>query len=189
LRRDGRPGRPSRAQLGRKRRKSKSTESTGHSPPSPRSRFPRTHALTSATPAADDHLRDSASKPRPPSPKERSKDSPDAQLSTSALTAADRRRHARYTVQVQIELHEEGSDIPMRFVTTDLSRGCYVQMMTQFPLGVRLQVTLWLDGYPIVIRGLVVTRHPQFGNGIMFMEFEDEAEQLLSRYLDAITTT
>jgi hypothetical protein len=115
--------------------------------------------------------------------------SPDAQHSTSALTAADRRHHPRYTVQVQIELREEGSDVPMRLVTTDLSRGgCYVQMMIQFPLGVRLQATLWLDGYPIVIRGLVVTRHPQFGNGIMFMEFEGQAEQLLGRYLDAITT-
>ena len=115
--------------------------------------------------------------------------SPDAQPAPTAVTKPDRRLHPRYTVQIQIELREEGNDVPMRLVTTDLSRGgCYVQMMIQFPLGTRLQATLWLDGYPIVIRGLVVTRHPQFGNGIMFMEFEGQAEQLLSRYLDAITT-
>ncbi len=40
----------------------------------------------------------------------------------------------------------------------------------------------------LVIRGRVVTHHPQFGNGIMFVEFEGPAEQLLNRYLDAITT-
>jgi len=115
-------------------------------------------------------------------------DSPDAQPSTPAPTAPDRRLHPRCTVQVQIEIHEEGSDVPLRLVTTDLSRGgCYVQMLMQFPLGARVRTTLWLNDCPIVIQGLVVTRHPQFGNGIMFLEFEGQAEQLLTRYLDAIT--
>jgi hypothetical protein len=115
--------------------------------------------------------------------------SPDAQPATAAATESDRRIHPRYTVQVQIELRPDDSEVPMRLVTTDLSRGgCYVQMLTQLPLAVRLQVTLWLDTYPVVIRGVVVTRHPQFGNGIMFVEFEGQGEQLLTRYLDAITT-
>jgi hypothetical protein len=78
----------------------------------------------------------------------------------------------------------------MRLVTTDLSRGgCYIQMLMQLSVGVRLRATLWLDGCPIVIRGLVVTRHPQFGNGIMFVEFEGQGEQLLTRYLEAIATS
>ncbi|MGD1214874.1 MAG: PilZ domain-containing protein [Terriglobales bacterium] len=115
--------------------------------------------------------------------------SPDAQPPAPAVTEPDRRHHPRYTVQVQIEIRQEGSDIPMRIETTDLSRGgCYIQLLMQLSLGIRLQATLWLDGYPIVIRGLVVTRHPQFGNGIMFVEFEGQGEQLLTRYLDAIAT-
>jgi hypothetical protein len=115
--------------------------------------------------------------------------SPDAQPFTSALAKPDRRLHPRYTVQVQIEIHEEGSDVPLRLVTTDLSRGgCYVEMLIQFPLGVRVRATLWIDDGPVVVRGVVVTRHPQFGNGIMFVEFEGQGEQLLTRYLDAITT-
>ncbi len=65
----------------------------------------------------------------------------------------------------------------MRLETTDLSRGgCYVQLMMPSPVGLRLQATLWLDGYPIVVRGLVVTRHPQFGNGIMFVDFEGQGD-------------
>jgi len=115
--------------------------------------------------------------------------SPDAQPSTNTPTRRDRRLHPRYTLQVQIEIHQEGSEVPMRLETTDLSRGgCYIELIMPLALGVRVQVTLWLDGYPIVIHGLVVTRHPQFGNGIKFVDFEGQAEPLLIRYLDAIAT-
>jgi hypothetical protein len=112
-----------------------------------------------------------------------------ASAAAQALTAPDRRSYPRYTVQVQTEIHEEGSTVPVRLVTTDLSRGgCYVELLMQFPIGTRVHATLWLDSCPIVVHGLVVTRHPHFGNGIMFVEFEDHADQLLCRYLDAITT-
>jgi len=114
---------------------------------------------------------------------------PDPRSSNSNPTEPDRRQHPRYTVQVQIEIRQEGSDVPMRLETTDLSRGgCYIQLISALPLGARMQVTLWLGGYPVVIQGRVVTRHPQFGNGIMFVDFEGEGDQLLNRYLQAITT-
>jgi hypothetical protein len=114
---------------------------------------------------------------------------PDQQPSASPLAHPERRRYPRYTVHVQVELHQEGSDVPMRLETTDLSRnGCYVQLLLPLSVGLRVQATLWLDGYPAVIRGRVVTRHPQFGNGIMFLEFEADAEQKLTRYLEAIAT-
>jgi hypothetical protein len=113
----------------------------------------------------------------------------DQQLSTSLLTRPERRRYPRYSVQVQIELRQEGKDFPMRVETTDLSRsGCYVQLLIPLPVDTRIRATLWLDGYPVVIRGRVATCHPQFGNGIMFQEFEDHADQQLCRYLDAITS-
>jgi hypothetical protein len=115
--------------------------------------------------------------------------SPDAQPAASALAKPDRRFHSRYTVQIQIELRQAGNDVPMRLATTDLSRGGgYVELMMPLPVGVRVQATLWLDGYLIVVQAVVVTLHPQFGNGIMFLKFEGEAEQLLHRYLDVITT-
>jgi hypothetical protein len=115
-------------------------------------------------------------------------DSPHTLPSTTALTDPDRRLHPRYTVQVQIELRQEGNEVPMRLATTDLSRaGCYLELMMPFPIGTQIQATLWLDTNPIVIHGRVVTCHPQFGNGIMFEKFEGEAEHLLHRYLEAIT--
>jgi hypothetical protein len=113
--------------------------------------------------------------------------SPDAERPISGLTKPDRRLNPRYTVQVQIEIYQEASEIPMRLETTDLSRGgCYVQMMMPLEVGATVRMTLWLDHDPVVIRGRVVTRHPQFGNGIMFTDFEDQAKQFLNRYLDAI---
>jgi hypothetical protein len=116
-------------------------------------------------------------------------DFPDAQPATSAAIEHDRRLHARYTLQVQVELRGEGTEVPMRLETTDLSRGgCYVQLLMPLSVGTPVRVTLWLDGCSIVIHGRVVTRHPQFGNGIMFAEFEGDGEQLLKRYLDGITT-
>jgi hypothetical protein len=116
-----------------------------------------------------------------------SPNSPDAPPTTPALHQPDRRLHARYTVQVQIEIRVDGDDVPLRLETTDLSLGgCYVQLMIPMSVGRRLHATLWLDDCPIVIRGLTVTRHPQFGNGIMFVDFEGQGEALLKRYLDGI---
>jgi hypothetical protein len=117
-------------------------------------------------------------------------DSSNAQPATAALTERDRRFHPRYTVQVQIELRQEGNDVPMRLATTDLSRaGCYIELMMPLSIGTHIQATLWLDGHPIVIQGRVITCHPQYGNGMMFEKFEDQAEQLFQQYLDAIVTT
>ena len=116
--------------------------------------------------------------------------SPNAQAAATALTERDRRFHRRYTVQVQIELHQEGNDVPMRLATTDLSRGgCYIELIMPLPVGTHIQATLWLNEHPIVIQGLVVTCHPQYGNGMMFEKFEGQAEQLLLQYLDTIVTT
>jgi PilZ domain len=114
-------------------------------------------------------------------------DSPHTQSANPAFNRDERRLYPRHTVQVQIEIRPEGNDVPMRLETTDLSRGgCYVQMMMTLEIGARLQATLWLDGYPIVVQCRVATRHPQFGNGIMFVNFEGEAERTLAGYLDAI---
>jgi c-di-GMP-binding flagellar brake protein YcgR len=118
-----------------------------------------------------------------------STNSTNREISDVSTPQIERRRFPRYTVRVQIELHKEGSQIPLRLETTDLSRGgCYIQLMMTLTIGTYVNATLWLDDYPIHVRGRVVTRHPLFGNGIMFLEFEGNGEQHLIRYLEAITT-
>ena len=105
-----------------------------------------------------------------------------------ATTHPDRRLHPRYTVQVPIDLRQEDTADSLRMETTDLRRGgCYVHLIKTLVLGTYVQATLWLDKCPVRVRGRVVSRHPQFGNGIMFLDFQDSGEQLLNKYLDAIT--
>ncbi|MGB8012783.1 MAG: PilZ domain-containing protein [Terriglobales bacterium] len=108
--------------------------------------------------------------------------------SPAVIPNPDRRRHPRYNVHVQIEVQKEGSNAPMRLETTNLSRGgCYIQPASTLPVGIRVQTTLWLDGAaPIVMHGRVISRHPQFGNGIVFVDFEGQAEPLLNQYLDTM---
>lgn len=109
------------------------------------------------------------------------------QISSPMVVPQDRRAHPRLALQVQVELRKEGDDVPYRLETTDLSKGgCYIQMMMTMPVGTNLNVTLWLNDSPARVRGRVVTCHPQFGNGVMFLEFQGNGKQLLERYLDAM---
>lgn len=87
-------------------------------------------------------------------------------------------------MQVELELKKEGDPVPMRLTTTDLSRnGCYLEMMAPLAVGVRVNATLWLGDKAVRLRGCVVTRHPQYGNGIMFLAFEDDGRQVLRAFL------
>ena len=104
-----------------------------------------------------------------------------------AVVQAERRLHPRYNVKVQIELRADGSDIPMRLETTDLSRsGCYIVMTMPLPVSTEVDATLWLGEQRIRVRGRIVTRHPQFGNGIMFLKFEGDDEKTLCTFLDHV---
>jgi hypothetical protein len=106
---------------------------------------------------------------------------------SSAPVGSERRRDPRFSVQVQIELHEEGSDIPIRGETAYLSRGgCYLQLTLTLALGACLRGRLWLDDSVVGFRGRVVTLHPQFGNGIVFVEFEGDGDQVLASYLEKL---
>jgi hypothetical protein len=109
---------------------------------------------------------------------------PDKQPPDPAVAQDERRVHPRHSVQVQLELKQEGSDVPMRLTTSDLSRnGCYVEMIAPLSVGIRVQATLWLGEERVRVRGCVVTRHPQYGNGIMFLVFEDNGQQILRTFL------
>jgi hypothetical protein len=103
------------------------------------------------------------------------------------LPAATHERHhsVRIPIAVAIELRVDGTDVPMRIETSDLSvGGCYVEMNLTLAVGTRLDVVLWLDGQKTVAKGNVVTCHPQFGNGIAFTGLAPEASRRLQCFLD-----
>ena len=99
---------------------------------------------------------------------------------------ADRRRSIRVQVAAQIEIRPANSDVPMRLETTDLSLGgCYVETTLPFEVGTHLELVLWLNQQKVTTRGVVVTRHPQFGNGIEFTGMSTENADRLGAFLDS----
>jgi hypothetical protein len=100
---------------------------------------------------------------------------------------SERRKFPRTSTAVQLELRLDSSNIPMRAQTTDICEiGCYVEMNITLELGSHLSVALWLGDEKIIAEGEVVTRHPQFGNGIQLgMSVENRGK--LARYLESIT--
>ena len=72
----------------------------------------------------------------------------------------------------------------MRLQTSDLSLGgCYLEMAMTLDIGARLDIVLWLDEHKVNTRGIVVTRHPQFGNGISFLTISPQSEEKLRLFL------
>jgi hypothetical protein len=47
-----------------------------------------------------------------------------------------------------------------------------------------LGIVIWLDQQKITMRGVVVTCHPQFGNGISFLAVSPENDGRLRSLLD-----
>lgn len=103
-----------------------------------------------------------------------------------SILQAERRRYPRTHTAIQIEIRPAGSDVPTRLETSDLSLGgCYVEMALTLEVGTRLDIVLWLDGEKLNTRGVIVTRHPQFGNGIEFVGMFSESYERLRSFLDA----
>jgi c-di-GMP-binding flagellar brake protein YcgR len=96
----------------------------------------------------------------------------------------DRRSYARVKVSVPVEMEAEGSDLPTRGSTTDLSLGgCYIETMFPFPVGTNLDLKLQLHD-TLLIEATVVTSDPQVGNGIRFVRMLSEDREGLKAYLE-----
>jgi c-di-GMP-binding flagellar brake protein YcgR len=103
-----------------------------------------------------------------------------------SILPGERRRNMRIKAAVQIELRKVGSDVPMRIETADISLGgCYVEMGMTLEVGTKLDIILWLDQKKLCTRGVVVTQHPQFGNGIQFDQMSTADEALLLNFVDS----
>ena len=103
---------------------------------------------------------------------------------SSSLQTGERRQWPRIKVPVQAELHLSGKSFPIRVKTTDLSMGgCYVEMMFTLEIGTPLYIMLWIGEFRLRTQGKVVTRHPQFGNGIQFESMSPADEVRLQEYL------
>jgi len=97
----------------------------------------------------------------------------------------ERRRSPRIKVKVPAEIVVEGTDIPVRGATSDLSQnGCYIETIFPFPVGTKLEIKLQLEG-TLLILAIVATCDPQVGNGIRFTRMLEEDIEELGAFIDS----
>jgi hypothetical protein len=105
------------------------------------------------------------------------------------LSQKERRKYPRTKVSIPIEFKPEGATVASHAETADLSLvGCYVEMSFTLPVGSKLDLVLWVDDERLATKGTVVTHHPQFGNGIEFLDLSKEDRAALAQFLKRLET-
>ena len=108
---------------------------------------------------------------------------------TQDLPQKERRKYPRAKVAIPIEFKPEGATVASRAETADLSLvGCYVEMSFTLPVGSKLELVLWVEDERLATKGIVVTHHPQFGNGIEFLDMSKEDRAKLAQFLKTLET-
>jgi hypothetical protein len=96
----------------------------------------------------------------------------------------ERRKYPRTKTTIPIEFKPEGAAVASHAETADLSlSGCYVEMSFTLPVGSNLDVVLWVEDSRLATKAVVVTHHPQFGNGIKFLDMPKEDQDRLDHFL------
>lgn len=96
----------------------------------------------------------------------------------------ERRKYPRAKASIPIEFKAQAAAVASHAETADLSlSGCYVEMSFTLPVGTELDLVLWVEDERVAAKGVVVTHHPQFGNGIKFVEMSQEGQAKLGHFL------
>ena len=107
------------------------------------------------------------------------------QSKQEATVAPSRRKWGRHKIAFPITLHDERS--PVRVTATDISgSGCYVEMLSPFPVGTGLVAELWIGAERVITRALVRTCDPRVGMGIEFVGLKTEGQLRFQDHLQAI---
>lgn len=96
-----------------------------------------------------------------------------------------KRKFPRFKTGVPLEFKTEGASVASRAETADICLGgCYVEMSFTLQVGTKLDIVLWVEEHRLPIKAVVVTHHPQFGNGIQFLEMTQEDQAKLAHFLE-----
>lgn len=106
--------------------------------------------------------------------------------SDDVLRLPDRRKAERYKMSVGVHLSPEGQEAPMQTSTIDVGvGGCYVETLFPPPVGVRMNVLLWLGSAKLLAKGIVRASYPGVGMGIEFLDLSWEETERLYRFLES----
>ena len=97
------------------------------------------------------------------------------------------RQHPRFKAVLPVELRPLGQPVPLRAQTEDISLGgIYVEMILTQKVSTELDIALWIGEAKIRAKGVVVSIHPAFGNGIKFTEVAEQDMNGLKQFLDGL---
>jgi hypothetical protein len=118
---------------------------------------------------------------------------------TSAAAAApartnilpqERRLHPRFKCEGNMELTTVGCTTKTWATFTDISSsGCYVEMMTTFPVGTKLDLRLGMNGFLVNGAAVVRATYPFLGMGIEFTALSPQARKQLDDMIDSLLST
>ncbi|MGB8543039.1 MAG: PilZ domain-containing protein [Candidatus Acidiferrales bacterium] len=108
----------------------------------------------------------------------------------SSAKADERRTFPRYTLSAEAEVVEAQSRTKMNARVSDLSRmGCYVEMMSPFPLGANLKMRIMKNKTPFVAHGQVAYSSGGMGMGVRFTTLDPDQILLLEKWLGELSGT
>jgi hypothetical protein len=103
------------------------------------------------------------------------------------MAYAHKRQHPRFKAALPVELRQAGASSPVRAQTGDICMGgCYVEMTSTQQVSKEVEITLWLGQEKVVAKGVVVSNHPSFGNGIKFTQVPEDGKLRLQKFVESL---
>jgi len=103
------------------------------------------------------------------------------------MVYSKQRKHPRFRAALPVELRQPGVNMPVRAQTGDICLGgCYVEMPSTQKVSKEVEVVFWVGQEKVRTRGVVVSNHPAFGNGIKFTDVSDEDRVRLQKLVDSL---
>lgn len=103
---------------------------------------------------------------------------------SASAAEVDRRQTRRHSFFLAAEAEEMDSKTKLRARTSDLSLGgCYLDSMSPFAPGTRIQLRLTRDNQTFRCRAVVIYSHLNMGMGVAFLEADNESRALLARWV------
>jgi hypothetical protein len=103
------------------------------------------------------------------------------------MAYSKQRKYPRFKAALPVELRQRGGSVPVRAQTGDIGLGgCYVEMTSTQQVSKEVEVVLWVGQEKVVARGVVVSNHPAFGNGIKFTQVSDNDKARLQKLVDSL---
>src|ERR1700678_2995347 len=100
----------------------------------------------------------------------------------------ERRAFPRYSLSADAEIVESKSRTKMSARVSDLSRmGCYVEMMSPFPLGSQVKLRIMKNKKPFIAQASVAYAAEGMGMGVKFKELEPEQIPILEKWLSELS--